>query len=131
MEIWPSKLPIIHYDRFSIQVQPPVERTEMDSGLVRQRRTDSVPTGVISGTIKLSRGQYSGFEAFWRHRLNYGADWFRLRTYTTGSGLELTPVRMVGGTFSVTFQDGFFDLQLTLECHELHQADNSTVDYYS
>lgn len=63
-------------DGYGYQPVSPFARTNMDSGLARQRRRFvSVPT-TVTAKLRLSTAQLGTFESFFWNTLNGGASWF-------------------------------------------------------
>ena len=75
---WPTQLPLPEQSGYAIQHVSPLQRTTMVSGRARQRRVyTSVPSNVAVQWF-LTEPQAQLFEAFFRHAITDGADWFLL-----------------------------------------------------
>ena len=75
---WPEQLPLLEQSGYAIQHVSPLRSTEMVSGRARQRRVyTSVPSNVAVQWF-LTEQQAQLFEAFFRHAITDGADWFLL-----------------------------------------------------
>lgn len=79
---YPVQLPLPLRNGYGLNHVSPLMRTEMQSGRARQRRKyTSVPT-IASVTWTLSQPQAQVFEAWFRHDLSDGAEWFNARIRT-------------------------------------------------
>jgi len=75
--IFPATLPAARVgDGYGYQPVSPFARTNMDSGLARQRRRFvSVPTNVTA-KFRLTTAQLGIFETFYWNTINAGVSWF-------------------------------------------------------
>jgi hypothetical protein len=75
--------------------QPIVERTEMERGVPKQRRTQSDVLVQMPVTLYfLTAADATSFETWFYTDINAGADWFSFTSLRTGGTLQ---VRIVGG----------------------------------
>ncbi len=84
---WPTTLPLPTVQGYSVQPGDTILRTDMESGLARQRRKfTNVPTKVSVRWI-MRRDQYAVFEGWYRWSAKEGASWFSI-TLLGGLGLQ-------------------------------------------
>lgn len=73
---YPAELPCPAQDGYQLQTVSPFQRTELASGRARQRRRfTSVPT-MIPVSWLYTLAEFELFEAWFRHTITDGADWF-------------------------------------------------------
>ncbi len=111
---WPDRLPDPMASGYSYQPQAPFVRSNMDSGLARQRRRFiSVPTQV-SVQWTFDRELLALFEAFVHYDLIDGAAWFSAVVH---NGLERSSVkaRMIGAFKVDNIEPGSWRVSATLE----------------
>lgn len=76
---FPSTLPSVMMSEYGFKPGNAVARTEMDTGLARQRRRFvSVPTE-YSVKWKFTRAQFAIFEKFFEEDIFHGAGWFTIQ----------------------------------------------------
>lgn len=97
LEAWPSIFPspTINY---SLGVNTNVERTQMDSGYIRQRQRWSDFMYSASFEVELTDLYFQYFNGFVVDILNGGNDWF-LMDIMTGNGMVEHTVRFQEGKF--------------------------------
>jgi len=79
---------------YSLKPVSGVGRTEMESGPARQRRRfTQTPTKVLV-QFELTLDELATFEAWWKHEINDGADWFDC-TLINGRGLSVMRSRFI------------------------------------
>ncbi len=115
MEEYPSVLPDPLWDSYKITPISNIVRSTMESGRIRQRRSDTSTHFNFSLTWRFTRQQYAIFASWHKHKINDGTDQF----YITIDGLNGRArhiVQMQGGIYQPTFNNGFWDVSTTLEC---------------
>lgn len=87
---FPPELPVGLREGYSLSLVQPFARTQMASGRAKQRQTfDNVPE-IASISWLLSPQEGMIFEAWFRHKIRNGTDWFNVDLRTTMDG-DLTP----------------------------------------
>lgn len=82
MAVFPEVLPNPIVSSYGINPEDPVIRTEFEKGPKRARnRFTSAPT-IIPVLWRFTRLQFEIFEAWHRHKINNGADWFTVNLLT-------------------------------------------------
>jgi hypothetical protein len=111
---WPDLLPAPMAAGYSYQPQAPFIRTNMDSGLARQRRRFiSIPTQVAV-TWTLDQEQLALFEAFVHYDLTDGCAWFSAQI-ANGMELQSVKARMIAGFKVSNIEPGAWTVSATLE----------------
>ena len=82
---WPDILPAPSQTSYQIKPIPSFKRTEMTSGIARQRRVTRNPPTTFTMFWDMSRSEFAVFEAFFIYDLHDGQDWFKM-DYATGIG---------------------------------------------
>lgn len=123
---WPDRLPAPMASGYSYQPQAPFIRTNMDSGLARQRRRFiSIPTQV-SVTWTLNQEQLALFEAFVHYDLIDGCAWYSAQIIN-GMDMQSVKARMIGGFKVDNVEPGVWKVSATLETANMPVA---TPDQY-
>lgn len=78
LAVWPEQLPLPEQSGYAIQHVSPIQRTQMVSGRARQRRVYTSVPSMVAVQWFLTEPQAQLFEAFFRHAITDGADWFLL-----------------------------------------------------
>ena len=73
---YPAELPPPELDGYRLQPVSPFVRTELASGRARQRRRFTSTPTMIPVSWLLSLIEFELFEAWFRHTITDGADWF-------------------------------------------------------
>lgn len=89
---WPAGLPQAD---ISLAPQSPFRRTQMESGLARQRRRFRVYPVQVTANFLMDGPQYSAYCQFSDQSLNGWASWF-LMTISDERGIRNARVRFVG-----------------------------------
>lgn len=114
METWPSVLPNPS-TAFSSSVDSSVIRTKMDSGYVRQRKRFTQQFRTIKAKWEMDDDQLAIFQAWWKYKINNGADWFQANL-ALGSGLRLYTVRFTE-SYDHSYKGVlFWNVSANLEC---------------
>lgn len=115
--VWPTTLPLPLREGYGVNDQPPIVRTEMESGPAQVVR---VATGYVSDfTVQLliDSDQYKTLMSFWDYSAGAGADWFTMPLDSDGdiawhrvrikNGISRTPVRhnLYRASFEVETED--------------------------
>lgn len=100
---WPSRLPLPTMQGYGIDDDLKIERSEMDSGSERERRTSTALKSAIQVQWKFTLFEYALFEAWLIHRAR--GQWFNM-TYLGGLGLVACEVRIQRGKAPSKFQTG-------------------------
>lgn len=80
---YPSELPYPQRTGYAAQVVQPFIRTELTSGRARQRRRfSSVPVEYTVNWTFTSDNEAALFEAWFRYKINDGAEWFNCKMKT-------------------------------------------------
>ena len=82
---WPDILPAPSQTSYEIKPVPSFRRTEMTSGIARQRRVTRNPPTTFTMFWDMSKSEFAVFEAFFIYDLHDGRDWFKM-DYATGIG---------------------------------------------
>lgn len=88
--IFPPSLPVCRIDGYGYQSASPFARTNMDSGLARQRRRFVSTPANVTATWRLTQTQLGTFESFVKNDLQAGVAWFMV---PLPNGQGLTTVR--------------------------------------
>lgn len=117
METFPEHLlPDPSYEPYSIAHESSILRTTMESGRVRQRRTDTSTVTTVKVLWNLKWDEYNYFTAWHKYKLHDGTDTFLIRL----KGLRertLCQARFVEGNFSMIFVEGMFRVSANLEIY--------------
>ena len=115
---WPNNLPrpTINY---TLQAQPSVSRTRMDSGRCRQRRRFMGQQHQVEVQWSFTDAEFQLFKSVHWGLLAAGADWFELELLS-GDGVKQHKARFIGGGFASTYQDnGGWLVSAALELKEV------------
>ena len=77
LPIWPSTLDCPLADGYSFAPQNTFRRTQMESGIARQRRTSTKHSKIVNVSWLFEQEQLSIFESFFLYELYSGAMWFK------------------------------------------------------
>ncbi|MFM0326080.1 hypothetical protein [Caballeronia glebae] len=123
---WPDRLPSPSETGYSYQAQAPFIRTNMDSGLARQRRRFvRIPT-TVSVAWTLSQEELALFEAFVHYDLIDGAAWFSA-LIANGQELKSVKARMPAAAKVDLVEPGVWRVTAQLETLDMPMA---TPDQY-
>lgn len=111
---WPERLPPPTLANYSYQAQAPLIRTNMDTGLARQRRRFVSIPSQIGVQFVLNQEQLALFEAFCHYDLLDGLCWFTARI---ANGMEVQGVkaRWIGAWKVDLLDAGIWQVSGTLE----------------
>ena len=128
METYPkSMLPDIK-DKSEIRYEPRINRTEYDSGRIRQRLLDDQRTLYYRVQWLKSDYQKTIFESFYRHKLKHGNDWFLL-DIPVSQGFREAEVRFISGTYSYDYvQDGMWYISANIEVTSEYELSEEALD---
>ncbi|URL59626.1 hypothetical protein IM816_05885 [Luteibacter flocculans] len=121
--IFPAALPAVRVgDGYGYQPVSPFARTNMDSGLARQRRRFvSVPT-TVTAKLRLTTTQLGTFESFFWNDLNAGVSWFVV-PLVNGRGMNSVRARITEAPATAgTESPDVWDVSLKLETLSLPVA---------
>lgn len=131
MEILPVHLPF-PTTSLSVAQRPSAIRTKMDSGFVRQRRRFSVEHVGVGVDWSFDDFQMGMFEAFHKHKINLGADWFEMQVPLGGGNIRTHVVRLIDGIYSQQYEDvGYWKVSCDLEVQERHIYSEYILDKYA
>lgn len=118
---WPDRLPPPALANYSYQPQAPFVRTNMDTGLARQRRRFISIPSQITVQFTLNQEQLALFEAFCHYDLLDGVCWF---TAQIANGMERQGVkaRWIGAWKVDLLDAGIWQVSGTLESINLPVA---------
>ena len=128
MSTWPATLPKPS-TAFKGQADSNLLRSQMTSGLYRQRRRFSVELNTYTVTWLVTEDERATFRQFFRDQINHGADYFTIEL-PVGDGNTYTSLnaRFSSGGFSESYRDfRAWTISATLECSEV--AVISDTDY--
>lgn len=100
---WPVRLPLPSMSGYGIEDDPHVERSEMESGSARERRTSTQITSTFQAQWKFTLREYAIFESWLVNRAR--GQWFNM-TYLGGIGLVSCEARIQKGKAPSKFQNG-------------------------
>jgi hypothetical protein len=98
METWPTTLPACS-PNFSQKLRTAFSRTQMETGLSRQRPREIENQRRISVEWEFTGAEFAEFQAFFQDDIANGTDWFNM-TLPIGGEMESKVVRFVGGEYS-------------------------------
>ena len=102
-------------------------RTDMEAGNIRQRTRFSTIPDDLQVTWVMSREQFELFEGWFKHKINNGADWFRMKV-SDGSGVNLQDCRFKTSYKAKEVGPNFFSVTASLETRDRTIIDEATVD---
>lgn len=102
-------------------------RTDMQSGSVRQRKQFSTIPDTIQQSWVMTRAQLELFEGWYKHKINCGADWFRMKV-SDGSGVNLQDCRFTAPYKYKEIGPDHFNISGSLETRDRTIIDETTVD---
>lgn len=117
MEQWPESVLPLPARAVSINNEGSVVRTEMESGLVRQRQRFTTQMEVYSVSWVFTPYQYVFFKTFFTNKISQGTDFFSIPLRVGGDIKEFN-CRFVGGRFSSESTDPYFVVNATLETYD-------------
>lgn len=121
METWPSTLPACTPD-FSQKLKTAFSRTQMETGLSRQRPREIENQRRISVTWEFDEDEFAEFQAFFQDDIANGTDWFNMTLPISGQ-MESKVVRFVGGEYSAAhFAILYARVTATLETRDQCEA---------
>lgn len=126
---WPdtTKLPYPLAD-FGGDQEAQVARTQMDSGLFRQRERFTEGMQSLKLNWELTDDQWALFQGIKKYKLANGADWFEMSLPLGGGGYATQVVRFVG---QVSFQYvpvNYWKISATLETYTISPLSEAEVD---
>ncbi len=106
MATWPSTLPNLSFTGYSLTAGSQVIRSDMDSGMARQRRRFSARIDKLEGMIEVTGAELVIFEDFVDDDCNGGASWFEC-PIADGNGVRLLECRIVNGDYKAVPLDAY------------------------
>ncbi|MFN4017090.1 MAG: hypothetical protein ACK4JB_17260 [Reyranella sp.] len=100
---WPSRLPLPSMQGYGIEDDLRIERSEMESGSERERRTSTALKSAVQVQWKFTLFEYALFEGWLIHRAR--GQWFNM-AYLGGIGLIACEARIQRGKAPSKFQTG-------------------------
>ncbi len=106
---FPSTLPKVIINSYSVKREPRLARTEMDTGQARVRRRSTAAPTTVSVTWQFTMSQYGTFEKWFQQDIFDGAGWFYI-LLVNGAGessckarfKELPSATVAGGGYNWT-----------------------------
>ena len=102
---WPAIFPQTS-GAFSGKSEENAVRLIMESGRARQRRQFTAPIRIFSAEWDMSDFQFGMFQAFVKHKLNNGADWFDV-SLPSGAAFVTFEARIIRGEYNGAYVDKF------------------------
>tara|TARA_B100001142_G_C13817279_1_gene455101 strand:+ start:101 stop:508 length:408 start_codon:yes stop_codon:yes gene_type:complete len=130
MEIWPDNAMPRPSVSFQGKATANTLRSQMESGLMRQRRRFSVELNTYTVTWNFTEEERTVFRKFFRDKVNHGADYFTIEL-PVGDGNDYTAVtaRFSSGGFSESYKDfRYWTISATLECSEVATISDAEYD---
>lgn len=123
---WPDRLPPPLASGYGYQPQASFIRTNMDSGLARQRRRFARIPSTVSVSWIFTQEQLALFEAFVHYDITDGADWFSAQI-ANGQELQSVKARMIGAPKVDVIEPGIWHVSVQMETVDMPMA---TADEY-
>ena len=123
---WPDLLPNPLASGYSYQAQAPFIRTNMDSGLARQRRRFTRIPSTVSVSWIFTQEQLALFEGFVHYDISDGSDWFAAKI-ANGQELRSVKARMTAAPKIDLIEPGIWHASVQMETMDMPMA---TVDEY-
>lgn len=115
---WPIQLPAPLLSGYSYSQKAAVARTEMDSGIARNRRRFSRAPVPINLKWLLTEAELAVFEYFWHVEVLDGAAWFETIA-SSGTGPQSLRVRCVSDGYTANAVDGHWEVSIQAEALEM------------
>jgi len=115
---WPIQLPAPLVSGYSYSQKAAVARTEMDSGIARNRRRFSRAPAQINLKWLLTGPELAVFEYFWHVEVLDGAAWFETIA-SSGTGPQSLRVRCVSDGYTANAVDGHWEVSIQAEALEI------------
>lgn len=134
LPIWPSTLSCPLANGYSFAPQNSFKRTQMESGIARQRRTSTKHSKIVNVAWLFEQEQLSVFESFFLYELHSGAMWFNS---PLGNGLGVCCVKARFNNPSQPYQaEALAGVRLwrvtaTLETFEMPNLDKTATEVLS
>ena len=134
LPIWPSTLSCPLANGYSFAPQNSFKRTQMESGIARQRRTSTKHSKIVNVAWLFEQEQLSVFESFFLYELYSGAMWFNS---PLGNGLGVCCVKARFNNPSQPYQaEALAGVRLwrvtaTLETFEMPNLDKTATEVLS
>lgn len=112
---------------FSIEHESALTRSNMTSGLVRQRKTKSNPEILTSASWQLDAREIILFRAWFDDDLNCGERWFRI-PLKLGAITKIYEMRFTGGYSESHSSTNNWDIGATLEIYDMLNASFGEVE---
>lgn len=113
IEVWPPTLQqLLSESNFGIDEGDTTVRTDMDTGLAKIRRRYTQGIDSVSGSVYLTKDQYTTFRNFFDTTLNAGINTFNFNHPITG---DVTEYRFKGTPKYNSIGGGNFTVQFTWE----------------
>lgn len=123
---WPDLLPAPLASGYGYQAQASFIRTNMDSGLARQRRRFVRIPSTVSVSWIFTQEQLALFEGFVHYDITDGADWFYAEI-ANGQDLQSVSARMIGAPKVDLIEPGIWHVSVQMETIDMPMA---TSDEY-
>ncbi|WP_455275136.1 hypothetical protein [Ralstonia thomasii] len=124
---WPDLLPAPLAGGYSYQPQASFIRTNMDSGLARQRRRFTRIPSTVSVAWVFTQEQLALFEGFVHYDISDGADWFSAKI-ANGQELQTVKARMTTAPKVDLIEPGIWHVSVQMETIDMPMA---TADQYA
>lgn len=115
MNEYPSRLiPLPLIEGYTIVEPARVQRTEMQSGYIRQRKTASHSFYTYNVSFSFSEKEFGIFEAWKKYKINDGTDWFPM-PLKTPLGVRVVNVRFIQPIQTQVLPKGRYIITAVLE----------------
>jgi len=114
MATWPSTLPTIVVNGYSITPQQPFIRTEMDQGPSRQRRRFTTTPTTYEVNWFMTEDEFGIFESWYRDEIDNGAAWFNV-DLRNGKGMQSVEARFMTTWKAEFISPHYYNLSSQLE----------------
>lgn len=129
IQLWPaSHLPKPLLATTSFDVDPGLRRTRMESGTARQRRQFTTEPLFAALSWHMSDTQIEIFDAFVKHRLTRGADWFQA-TFSLNLSAENDYIcRMVNGRYTARRNSNIWAVSANIEIEDRESISEAALE---
>jgi len=127
MITWPTTLPLPTVDGYGLSPGDAILRTDMESGLARQRRRFTAVPTVISVRWMMTRHQFAVFESWYKIYAQEGASFFDI-DLLGGIGLTIHNARFIK-QFNAKLRNNLWILTSQLEVRERPVLNQETLDF--
>lgn len=118
-------------ENFKCEILPSSIRTNMDSGITRQRRRFTTDYAQLSVRWDFSDTEFGIFAAFHQYKLVQGSAWFTINLPLGGDGMQPHIARFVDGKYSHDYVPvGYWAVSATLEVQQINRFSEATLDIY-